>query len=362
MIASIVISLFVLIIAFIGGNTNHVNRSLLLSFSIIFLFLALRYDFGNDYMNYYNYFDEVHRLSLRDMFSIETIRNPAILEPGYTWINRLVPHFFVLLAILALFTVYTYYKYMSLYLQPSVIWFALFIYLFSPSLMLVHSSAIRQSIAICFFIFSIQYLIERSFLKFLLIILLASLFHRSALVLIPLYFIATPKIWSRQILFLIVGLYIFTAFFGYLFLGAIEKVAQMALPSYYRTYLINAEANSLDTGFGFLFKSMFLFLILWSHDRSSPQLAVITKLAIIGFLLLPLSIYLLVFSRLMMYFNVALIIAIPYAVFLQKSKQLRIVLISIISFWYLYEYANFFQDPTWVEHFSHYKINLIHGL
>ncbi|MFH0755880.1 MAG: EpsG family protein [Bacteroidota bacterium] len=361
MIATIIMSLSVLVSAFVASNTRHTHRYLLLSFSIILVFLALRYDFGNDYMTYSRYFDEVHRLSFRDLLGLTANPNPLTLEPGYVWLNRIMPHFFILVACLSLFTVYTLYKFTDSYLPPSVIWFSLLIYLICPSFLLIHASALRQTIAICFFIFSIKYLIERSFWKYFLILLVAGFFHRSAIVLIPFYFIVTPKTWSRQLLYILVGVYIFTTFFGYVFLGAIEKVTNLPMLSYYRYYMVHIEGNALDTGFGYIFRSLIFVFVLWSHDKCPPQQVVITKLAMIGFLLLPLSIYLVIFSRITMYFDVMLIIALPFAIYLQETKQLRVVLMSILALWYLYEYVSFFQDPLWAP-FTHYKINIAHGL
>jgi len=54
-------------------------------------------------------------------------------------------------------------------------------------------TGIRQTIATAFLLYSFEFLKNRKFIPFILLVILASLFHISALVFIPLYFIANIK-------------------------------------------------------------------------------------------------------------------------------------------------------------------------
>ena len=55
-------------------------------------------------------------------------------------------------------------------------------------------SAFRQSIGIAIFIYSISYIKNRELLKYTISVLLAFFFHKSALILYPVYFIFNPKL------------------------------------------------------------------------------------------------------------------------------------------------------------------------
>ncbi|HCL03263.1 MAG TPA: hypothetical protein DHW61_12790 [Lachnoclostridium phytofermentans] len=60
---------------------------------------------------------------------------------------------------------------------------------------------IRQGIAIAFGLFSIKYILERSFKKFIITILLGALFHVSILVFIPLYVLSYKQL-SRKLIYI----------------------------------------------------------------------------------------------------------------------------------------------------------------
>ena len=61
-------------------------------------------------------------------------------------------------------------------------------------------SGIRQFTAVCIILYGLEYLVNRKTIKFLIIVLIASLFHISALLWIPVYFICTVKPWSWKVI------------------------------------------------------------------------------------------------------------------------------------------------------------------
>lgn len=64
-------------------------------------------------------------------------------------------------------------------------------------------SYIRQYITVFLFLYSIRYIEERKFLKFLLINLVGFLFHKSAIVCIPFYFISKVRISKIKLILLV---------------------------------------------------------------------------------------------------------------------------------------------------------------
>lgn len=358
MLGTIIFILIALIPAFISSYTRYTQRYLVLCFLVIFAFLALRYDFGNDYMSYYQLFDYIHTLSFQDLVKIGFAKDPLLVELGYNWLNRIIPNFFILVALLALLSSYTYYKYIRWYSPSTFIWLSVFIFLVSPEMMLIQSSAFRQTIAICFFLLSTKYMIDRNFWRFILLVLLGSIFHKSAILMAAVYFVATPKIWSDRVLISLVVAYLFFTFFGHYIFGVINRVGNLILPYYVRVYMDTLEGNKLESGLGFLVNSLFFLLIVWSHRKSEVHHTVITKLVIIGYLFTSLSLHISMIDRIGMYFNSAIIVALPYLVSLQKTKQLRLALILLIMLFYTYSFKSFFNSPTWGEHYSTYKINL----
>lgn len=64
--------------------------ALQLDFIGLFIFSALRYNFGNDYISYHNYFDQV-KLGVHDL---------EIGEIGFYYLNKLFPNFYIMIAVL----------------------------------------------------------------------------------------------------------------------------------------------------------------------------------------------------------------------------------------------------------------------
>ncbi|MBK5442698.1 EpsG family protein [Peribacillus sp. TH24] len=121
----------------------------ILSLGVLFLFLALRYDFGNDYMNYYRFHEAVNA-GLQS-----TLGNGEIL---YKSLNLLVPNFYVFVAINSLFYICTIFFLINRTLYRRQYWFAVLILLINPYLFLIHLSSFRQTIALCFIVIAVHFL------------------------------------------------------------------------------------------------------------------------------------------------------------------------------------------------------------
>jgi len=227
--------------------------------------------------------------------------------------------------------------------------------------MLIQSSSIRQTIAICLFLLSLEPLIKRKFLKYSILVLSGCLFHFSAIILFPLYFLITQNRWNKLILISLVILYFLFAFLGYLFLPLIERIALLYFPRYKEAYMKEIIGNNLGSSLGFLFWSSIFIYITWAHNRVKGYDIILSKLTIIAFLLSPISMYLSMFSRILMYFNPFIILSLPSAASQLKSQDLRILFIAVLVLWYLINFYLFFQDPVWKDQFANYQINIIHG-
>lgn len=117
--------------------------------------------------------------------------NPYRTEFGFSLLtfllSRVTGNVFVYMAIIAVIMVGL--AALVLYRDCPKPWIGMFIFVsfnfFGNTL-----SYIRQSLAIAIFLFAIHYLKEKKFIPYLLIVLLAATFHKSLLVMIPIYFLA----------------------------------------------------------------------------------------------------------------------------------------------------------------------------
>lgn len=98
-------------------------------------------------------------------------------------------------------------KYSNSIIMSLVIYFCL------PVFSMMSMSMMRQGIAFGIFLLSYKYILERKFYKYIACILCAALFHTSALILIPLYFVYSipyKKKYIWLILFILCLVYLFS--------------------------------------------------------------------------------------------------------------------------------------------------------
>ena len=249
----------------------------------IFLFLAFRYDYGNDYMGYYQVFLDVNQYSNINYYHIA-----FHYEPGWLFLCRLFAPigFFGMVIFLSLITCVAYYSFISKYVPPKYYWLAVFIYICDPGFMLIQLSAMRQCLAISLFIMGIPYIYKKDFVRYSVCILLAYLFHSSALVLWPLYFLGFAN-WtigrnaSAVILFLFVSLFLFGKYL-------LPFLNQFILKNFER-YDVYHSGAVVGTGIGLFYSSVLFIVVLYFARFQVKETGLIFKLAIFSFMFITLS-------------------------------------------------------------------------
>lgn len=153
---------------------------------------------GIDYKQYETYFYQVHDGGWSFLISSA---NGYRIEPGYSLLNYFVSlftrdvHIFMLVVAVIVITLTA----VLLYRVSPIPWIGMFVFasfgFYGNSL-----SFIRQCIAIAIYLYSIEYIKKKKFVPYLLIILLASTFHKSMLIMIPVYFIARIAVSWKSLL------------------------------------------------------------------------------------------------------------------------------------------------------------------
>ncbi len=145
---------------------------------ILTLFNGLRVDIGNDYEQYHNIYNQVNA----GLYSA--------IEPTYILLSKLFFGFqygfnYVLMT-------YSFLTYLILYMviQEYKIGFFSSILLFSTGFVFYANNQVRQALATAVFIYSIRYIIDRKFLKYIIFISFGAVFfHFSSIILVAAYFI-----------------------------------------------------------------------------------------------------------------------------------------------------------------------------
>lgn len=162
----------------------------LLTFLPFFLFGALRTSCG-DYESYEIYYEAVHS-GLSYLWANER------MEVGFAFLNYIMPSYRALIVFSSLFIslAYAYFFYKTIPAKYS--WLAIiFLFLSADKSIYFMLGAMRNSMAIAMLLLSVSFIQDRRYVLMILSTLAASLFHTSALVLLPIaFFVARNKTMS----------------------------------------------------------------------------------------------------------------------------------------------------------------------
>lgn len=309
------------------------------TFIILFMFMALRFDYGNDYMSYFNN----HKLM-----------NAGLSGWGaddflFHTLNIAIPNFFVLITLTSLFYLIVIWYLIKNNLNVNQYGFAVLLLLINPYLFLIHLSSLRQTLALCFFVFAVNFAVKRKLIYYIAFLLLATGMHSSAIILFPLYFMLTDKPFNKKHLFmtmLILGLLLFTPVFNIIVNKSLEY-----LPIHYKYYYNQGLHNSVRAT---IISSFYLFFIAINLEKLRGKEIIYGKLSLIATVLSVLAIKVSMITRVGLYFDLFLIITIPQIFSRFETKIYKYMLFLALVGIYLLRYYSFFTTPLW-ESFRHYQ-------
>lgn len=298
----------------------------------LFLFVAsIRYAIGFDYFAYEKIFSSISKLSFSEIF--QTYHR----EFGFYILNKLISMAgggYITFLFLCN-TIITFSVFYCIYRYSTIPWMSIFLYL-SLQFFAQSMNLLRQFLAASLFLFCIFPLIKRKPLLYVGIVLVASLFHITAIMMLPFYFILPSSISLRKILLYIV-LFIVTYFF-------FDTVFLFLAPYFIKDYV--GYIDSIYWGrnsfrYAIIPICYFLFTLYGSYtlDKNRENNILINS----GFFAAFLSFFItkhFIIERLSLYFFLFSILLIPKVVLFKKQQssqykmKILYILVLIIGFSY----------------------------
>ena len=254
---ALIVSTFVSYVGCCNSLSYKKNKNvfLILSLVVIVLIVGLRgYDVGRDtvsYMKYYHNFDLINSIKLYH-------------EPAFTFItyllNKINAQDYIFNIILAIITVAFFYFYFKN--NKYFYWFVF--YLYTSGFLFFMMNGVRQSIAFSIFLFSLKYVHSGNIIKFIFILVLSSMFHYSAILLFPVYFVRFLSDIKYPFLIAMCILSFFISPFG-----IIEGTSSYLslLPKNYGSYLYKMNLKETKFSLGFLFYNFLNFYIIYLKSK-----------------------------------------------------------------------------------------------
>lgn len=348
-------SLIITFFTFLENVSKKFKHGMFLSFFLIFVFISIRYDFGNDYSMYLN---EFHKLNTID--DLKGYGGLDRLEPGWIFINRAFKNigFFPLIAIWSLFYCLIMYNFLRYSLEKKYLFLSVLFFLISSGVFLVQLSALRQTLALLFFLFSFRFIVKRNIIFYFITIYLASLLHSSALLLLPLYFLNWMKV-NNKLSFIYFAAYIILFFIGDQFSDIINQIILIINPSY--SYYLKDDNNVkvvIGSGIGLLFSTLNFFFLLFYNDKldeSNKYIQIAYKCVIIFYILSPLTLSIGMIGRVNFYFSFFQIITVPFIYSVIRIRNLKIIYLTLNLFFSIYSLYNFFNSDIFKDKYNDYK-------
>lgn len=309
-------------IYFTNKGKNRTNKIWLcfIAFIQLSLLSMFRINIGIDYKSYKNIFNEISILPFNQI-------NEHEIEIGYGLLNKIVSiytdNFGVLIAICSIITVgimiFVIYKNSTSYALSIYLYVALSFYYMAYNLT-------RQGIAISITIVGIKYIKEKKLIKYLLVILLASTFHYSALIMIPIYFISRIKLTNiKVVIFSIITFILHTFLYDIINIGV--KIFPQYSPYVGSEFFKGVSINSIVLPF-IIFIVLYLFKRFLISENKTNQIYI--NMSFYSLLLSILQTKVGILDRLPYYFNIFSILSLPILINCFKTKSQRILATVIL--------------------------------
>lgn len=282
----------------------------------LFLTAALRHvSVGGDLENYVPAFKYIGELSWRELVFVP-------FETGYVVLNKVVyllaQDIRLLLVIIGGFVVFGYVR--MIYQNSVLPWVSLLFFIglgfFTESL-----SMLRQAIAMVIFIYGLKYVVAREFGKYLLIVLLATSFHLTAIVTLLLYPFVRFRLNVCNFIIIFIGC------------GVLALLVGPFVLDYIISHFYSLYSSQMDSGGGFSMLILLLavtigVLLLWKKREDNWENLFVHMLVLACCMQL-FALQFALFARIVMYFSMSMIICVPNMLVKIENKEFRFLSTSV---------------------------------
>lgn len=311
------------------------------------------FNVGNDTSTYLALFKNCSILGWK---SIELIAN---YEKGYLILNVLISlisnssrFFMIILSIICNYSIYKFIKDNSKNYFVSIIFYITLLFFYSSMTMM------RQFVALSIILLGFKYVKNKSLIKFILIVLLASTFHSSAFIALLLYPMYHLKFTNKKVVLILI-----ISIFVYVFLGSLFNNISLYLnkSTAYIDKLGDVKVASVLYTAVYFVIYIFTYVLL-KNNKNEKNNSFYLFIALISFLINFLSIKISILSRASQYFTIFIIVILPNIIdqykFDKRSKPIMYFIICILFI--IYSSTIICLRPEWNSAFNYKNCAVSH--
>lgn len=327
-------SVTVFISEFLGYSKTQKTSKFIFGLAIIIpvIIAGYRFGVGTDYFSYEKIY---YNLTNNYLNVFELISNYRY-EPGWILLNVFVKYVFndvkYVFIVSALLTWSIFFK--AIYNQRNYISTSIAVLILLCTLFNISLNTVRQTLALSIIFLSITPLLNRSLFRFIIYVLLASCFHYTSLIFLPVYWIVNSKGQKIGLLKKSVAPLIFVLFIVFID-PILSLVSSFDLFSAYASYDVEGENFS----FGALILRLPVILIVLLHIRKlrikSNPITKIVILYFLGIILLHLGYFGPYIGRVAQFFEISQVLLIGAIIKEMDNKTERLLYSYAIIIYYL---------------------------
>lgn len=278
----------------------------ILSFMPVFLISAFRYNVGTDFKNYEVYFYYVKNGS--QLEGIE--RGYWVLTKISSLISENSSSFFFLSSLVVCGVVF-----LAIYQQSFNPPLSIFLF-FGTTMYFVSFNGIRQIMASAVLIYSVKFIQKENIFKFFLFIIIATLFHSSAILFLPVYFVAKIKINLKRTIMLILAVVVSIPIFDRILIFA------SSILGYSQYFNSKFNTGEFEIWFFLINLGVLLLFSLFSNWRDI-NFQKYYWIQLISFITTTLSSFIPLANRITWYFMFVQIISVPFVLKQIRNKKTK---------------------------------------
>jgi transmembrane protein EpsG len=301
---------------------------------VIFVILSLslvsglRFLVGTDYVNYTILFYDSNNYKIGTE-NLEDIEIGFILLCRFVYLFSHSPFSLFLVSSFIINIIIV----LSIREASDIFWLSCFLYIAAGAFYSTFN-VLRQSLAMAIVFLAVIYLMKGKTWQYFLLVCIASLFHLSALIMLPVYFIVTRRAWSPVFLVLIIFELLIFVFYSQ-FVNLLMVFLVNTRYTSYKDVLLNAERGvNLVRYFVALAPILLAFLFRKKLEKVQGS-NVLINMALLGFLLFLLALKQVYFARVCIYFSMFIVLLIPRVISVIEDKRLRYLLTFCILICYV---------------------------
>jgi transmembrane protein EpsG len=324
---------------FYYGNKRRNRITIGMSLLIPVILGGLRYNVGTDYSVYISMYNNLARQPFLD-FSTN-------IEFGFLLLAKIAyfmqSPLFLFLSSCFLTVLFFYLALRRLKVaRPALIYFLFLLIIFPMTL-----NVMRQGIALSVCLYAFTFMIERRFWKYLFWMVIASMFHMTSLILLPVYFLNRfVKEKNNNYIFFLIKLLILCGVILVLlpyFFSALISIPMFEKYDLYQTYI--GEGNNITFYIELSIFLLGLVVAKWAAPKKNASIYLFTLLfAALEVVFLTLGFTSTFIKRMALYFTVFNLLLLTNFVDIFKDRTGQFIMYSVIILYGLtYFYVSYFQ-------------------